>query len=140
MCLKIVYNSELLSYKFWGWKNKKGATISERIISSVIRQKSESQNRCLKKTKHVKFYEKTNISNPLICTRTCTYQGVRNVRFFRKFDVPCFLETPVLRFALLPYYRRCMPSHQQKFTGFYKGYRNSTYYLFDSISIGFLRK
>ena len=26
--------------------------------------------------------------------------------FFGKFDVLCFLEAPVLRFALLPYYRR----------------------------------
>ena len=34
------------------------------------------------------------------------HQGVRNVRFFGKFDVLCFLETPGLRFALLPYYRR----------------------------------
>ena len=42
----------------------------------------------------------------LTLTRTCAYQGVRNVRFFGKFDVLCFLETPVLRFALLPYYRR----------------------------------
>ena len=74
--------------------------------TSVIRQKGESQNWCFKKTKHVKFSEKTNLSNPLICTRTCAYQGVRNVRFFEKFDVFCFLETPVLRFALLPYYRR----------------------------------
>ena len=26
--------------------------------------------------------------------------------YTEKFDVLCFLETPVLRFALLPYYRR----------------------------------
>ena len=37
--------------------------------SSVIRQKGESQNGCFKKTKHAKFSEKTNISNPLIRTR-----------------------------------------------------------------------
>ena len=36
---------------------------------------------------------------------TCAYQGARNVRCFGKFGVLCFLETPVLRFALLPYYR-----------------------------------
>ena len=72
--------------------------------SSVIRQKCKSQNGCFKKTKHVKFSEKTNISNPLISTRTCAYQGVRNVRFLGKFDVLCFFETPVLRFPLLPYY------------------------------------
>ena len=33
-------------------------------------------------------------------------QGIRNVRFFGKFGKPCFLETTVLRFALLRYYRR----------------------------------
>ena len=46
--------------------------------SSVIRQKGKSQNGCFKKTKHVKFSE--------------------------KIDVLCFLETPVMRFALLPYH------------------------------------
>ena len=39
-------------------------------------------------------------------TRTCAYQGVRNNRFSENFGVLCFLETPILRFALLPYYRR----------------------------------
>ena len=34
------------------------------------------------------------------------YQGVKNVLFFGKSSVLCFLETPVLRFALLFYYRR----------------------------------
>ena len=32
--------------------------------------------------------------------------GDKKCSFFRKFGVLCFLETPVLRFALLPYYRR----------------------------------
>ena len=30
---------------------------------------------------YAKFSEKTNISHPLIRTRTCTYQGLRNVSF-----------------------------------------------------------
>ena len=30
--------------------------------------------------------------------------GGKKCVFFGKFDVLCFLETPVLRFALLPYY------------------------------------
>ena len=84
------------------------------------------------------FFRKTNISYPLISTRACAYQGVRNgnkakrriskrafqglftrvshvcvsegkkCSFFGKFDVLCFLETTVVRFALLPYYRRIM--------------------------------
>ena len=32
--------------------------------------------------------------------------GGKKCLFFGKFDVLCFLETPVLRFVLLPYYRR----------------------------------
>ena len=39
----------------------------------------------------------------------CTYVGVsgsKNCSFFGKFGVLCFLETSVLRFTLLPYYRR----------------------------------
>ena len=32
--------------------------------------------------------------------------GDKRSLFFGKFGVVCFLETPVLRFALLPYYRR----------------------------------
>ena len=54
--------------------------------SSVIRQKGESQNGCYKKTKHDKFSEKQTFLTP--------------------FGVLWFLLTRVLRFALLPYYRR----------------------------------
>ena len=39
-------------------------------------------------------------------TRTCACQGGKKCSFFRKFGVLCFLETPILRFTLLPYYRR----------------------------------
>ena len=50
----------------------------------VIRQKGESQNGCFKKTKHAKFSEKRTFLTlwyTHVCTRTCAYQGVRNVRF-----------------------------------------------------------
>ena len=58
--------------------------------SSVIRQKGEPQNGCFKKTKHTKFSEKRTFLTP----------------WYRKIWRALFLETPVLRFALLPYYRR----------------------------------
>ena len=61
-----------------------------------------SEYGCFKKTKHAKFSEKIK---HLLTPDTHT-QGVKNVRFLRKFGVLCFLETPVLRFILLPYYRR----------------------------------
>ena len=63
-------------------------------ISQIITFNSNFENTC--------FLAKTNTSYPLIRTCTCAYQRVR----FRKFGVLCFLETPVFRFALLPYYRR----------------------------------
>ena len=53
----------------------------------------------LHKNKARQIFRKTNISYPLICTRT----------FFGKFGVLCFLVTPVLRFTLLPYCRRIIP-------------------------------
>ena len=83
-------------------KLKTLVSISEgsRIKSSLIRQKGESQNGCFNRTKHVKFFEKKNISYLLIRTCTCAYQVVKIVCFFGKFGVLCFLETPVLRFAL----------------------------------------
>ena len=59
---------------------------------------------------HQIIFRKTNISYPLIRTRTCAYQGsevkVKKYLFFGKFGVLCFLETPVLKLALLPYYRQ----------------------------------
>ena len=60
-----------------GW-----SVVLNAVNSSVTRQKGDSQNGCFKKAKHVKFFEK------------------------RKFDVLRFLEAPVLRLALLSYYRR----------------------------------
>ena len=74
------------------------------FISSVIRQKGESQNECFKKAKHAKISEKQTLLTPLIRTRTCAHQEVRNVCFSE--ILACFLETLVLRFALLPYFRR----------------------------------
>ena len=52
-------------------------------ITSVIRQKGESQNGCF----------------------NCV-SGGKKCSFFGKFDVLCFPETPFSRFTLLPYYRR----------------------------------
>ena len=72
------------------------------LKSSVIRQKGESQNGCFKKAKHVKFSKKRTFLTPWYA-----HLRVRNVCFSAwKYGVLCFLETPVLRYALLSYYRR----------------------------------
>ena len=64
------------------------------LKSSLIRQ-----NGCFEKTKHVKFSKKLTF---------ITVSGGKKCSFFGKFDVLCFLETPVFRVAFLPYYRQNM--------------------------------
>ena len=68
--------------------------------------KGEPQNGGNKNTKHVKFSKKRMFFTP----DTHTYQGVKKRSFFGKFGVLCILVTSVLRFALLPYYRRIHPT------------------------------
>ena len=108
------------------------AIVNIRLVSkhtsAVIRQKDGSQNGCFKKTKHTKFSEKRRFLTPYTHTYEIVFQENKarqkrtflthwyvHVRvritgwemfLFRKFGVLCFLETPILRFALLPYYRR----------------------------------
>ena len=59
------------------------------MSSSVIRKKGESCNGGNKKTKHAKFPEKISNSYPLLRTRTCAHQGVRNVHFSE--NLACFV-------------------------------------------------
>ena len=63
-----------------------------------------SQMRDNKKTKHAKISKKWTYLTPLR-PRTWAFQSIRNVCFFGKFGVLCFVVTSVLRFAFLPYYR-----------------------------------
>ena len=80
--------------------------------TSAIRQKGKFQNGCFKKTKHVNSSEKRTFLTPWcahVRVRIRAYvcvSGGKKCSFFGKFDVLCFLETPVLRSALLTYYRR----------------------------------
>ena len=72
-------------------------TIFFTIYSSlIIRQKSESQNGCFKKTKQAKFSEKRPFLL-MIRTRTRAYQGVRNVRFS---EIWCALFSWNIRFEI----------------------------------------
>ena len=58
-------------------------------ISPVIKQKDDSQNGYLKKTKHAKFSEKRIFLTPLISACTCAYHGVRHVHFSE--NLACFV-------------------------------------------------
>ena len=79
------------------------SSVSKFINTSVISNKGESQNAWFKKTKDANFPKKNNISYPLKRTRSYVcVSGCKKCLFFGKFGVLCFLESPVLRFALLP--------------------------------------
>ena len=73
--------------------------------SLVINQNGESQNECFKQTKHAEFSKK----------RTLCVSGCKKCLFFGKFVVLCFLETPVMRFILWPYYRRIVENTNVSF-------------------------
>ena len=81
--------------------------------SSVIRQKGKSRilqdvtkSRMLQENKARQIFYKINISYPLIHTRACAYQGVRNNRFLGNLACFVFLVTSISRFAFLPYCRQ----------------------------------
>ena len=81
--------------------------MDEKPILQIASNKAKGRisKQVFQENKAHQIFQKMNISYPVICTHMCAYQGVRNVHLFRKFDVLCFLETPVLRFVLLPYYQ-----------------------------------
>ena len=83
-----------------------GFCITEKLVGN--KAKGSTSKRVYQENKARKIFRKTNISYPLILTRTCAHQGGKKCSFFGKFGVLCFPETPILRFALLPYYRRAM--------------------------------
>ena len=66
---------------------------------SVIRQKGESQNGFFKKTKHVKFSKKKNISYPLI-THTIVFIPIREIPFT---EDHLFASSSSFRYCI-PYY------------------------------------
>ena len=64
--------------------------------SHVIGNKTKGQisKRVFQENKARQIFRKTNISYPLIRTRTCVYQGVRNVRFSENLACFVFLKHP----------------------------------------------
>ena len=61
-----------------------------------------SKNERFKKKNHAKFSVKRTFLIPWYAH----VSGSKKCSFYGKFGVLCFLETPVFRFAFLPYYRR----------------------------------
>ena len=56
--------------------------------------KGRISKRVFQENKARQIFRKTNISNPLIRTRTCAYQGVRNVGFSENLAFFVFLKHP----------------------------------------------
>ena len=73
----IFYSETFTVYYFVGYKAK------ERISERVFQEKNARQ-----------IFRKIKISYPLISTRTCAYQGVRNVNFSENLACFVFLKQP----------------------------------------------
>ena len=79
------YTSEIRPFCLYCLRSTGSIYETDKVLS-VIRQKGKPQNGCCKKTKDVQFSVKRTFFTPC---------------FYVKFDVLCFLETPVLRFVFL---------------------------------------
>ena len=73
--------------------------------SSVINKRVNLKTGVSRKQSTANFLKNEHFLPPDTHTNVCVLQG-KKCSFFGKFGVLCFLETPVLRFTLLPYYRR----------------------------------
>ena len=78
------------------------------IFHYFIRNKAKGRisKRVFQESKACQNFRKTNISYPRDTHTYVCISGGKKCLFSGNFGVLCFLETPVLRFALLPYYRR----------------------------------
>ena len=63
-------------------------------LCDVNKAKGRISKRVFQENKARQIFWKTNISNPLIPTRTCAYQGVRNVIFSKSLTSFLFLKLP----------------------------------------------
>ena len=71
-------------------------------ITTVIRQKGDSQKGCFNKKQSMPNFPKSKHFLPPDTHKICVSEGKKR-SFSGKFGVFCFFETPILRFALLHY-------------------------------------
>ena len=102
---KMLAKSSKTRQVFWSSVNKRfGKKVKMKALKikgTVIQirkaiakaQKGRSLNGCSKKTKHIKFSAKETFLTPWH-TRTCAYQGVRNVCFSENLACFVFLKHP----------------------------------------------
>ena len=99
-----VIHSAALAFWRWKWLNMK-LGFFQSLLSSLISQKGESQSSVSRKQRKPHFPKNEHFLPPDTHTYMCVSRG-KKCSFFGKFGMLCFLETPILKFALLPYYRR----------------------------------
>ena len=78
------------------------------LVGYIVGNKAKGpfSKRMFQKNKARQIFRKVNISHSLISACTCAYHGGKKCSFFGKFGVLCLLQTAVLKFDFLPYYRR----------------------------------
>ena len=92
-----------LSEIFWP-----GLKLFGRVLNTPLKDHHKLKRiskRVLQQNKSCQIFQKTNISYPLIRTRTCAYQGVRYICFLRKIwlaEFYCYPRFEICPFALLP--------------------------------------
>ena len=79
-------------------RNSKKPLMENFVLCAVQVLGDKAKGRILKRVfqenKARQIFRRTNISNPLIHTHTCAYQGVRNVRFSKNLMCFVFLQHP----------------------------------------------
>ena len=76
------------------WSNMSWLFPNSNLHSVGNKVKGRISKRVFQENKARQIFQKTNISYPLIRTRTCAYQGVRNVRFSENLACFVFLKHP----------------------------------------------
>ena len=121
----------------------KGSWEYQKIVGN--KAKGRISKRVFQENKACQIFRKTNISYPLIRTRTCGYQGVRNVCFsenlacfvFLKhpfWDSPFCLMTDEIVFSLLS---ACLVYLERKIT---RKNMNGEYIHLDEITVGYFNQ
>ena len=108
-----------------------------RSIRWVVGNKAKGQISKLvfQENKARQIFQKTGIYFPLIRITWCV-SGGKKCPFFGKLDVICFLETPILKFALLSYYRQFVAIYF--FKAFYHRCLTNPKYTFDNACTKFM--
>ena len=104
-CWKLSLKTAILNWQGWICVNifyqfgqVKGVIVGNKVHWRILKR-AEQENKARQ------IFWKANISYLPIRTRACVYRWVRNVCFFGKFGMLCFLVIPVLRFVFFPYCR-----------------------------------